>query len=94
VEGSVRLVPASRVFWVDDFCAGPLLLGDFDGDGRTDVSCRLVGSDLIMVGLSSGGGFSFSNFGHAWCDTAEATGTLDLERRALFVDPAVHLASV
>src|SRR5262249_39927107 len=67
-------------------CLGPSAkadVGDFNGDGRTDVSCKLNSSDAVFVGLSSGSsanGFSFSIFGHAACEGTgtERTGTLDV----------------
>src|SRR6266581_385085 len=34
--------------------------------------------DSVLVGLSSGSGFSFSIFGHAVCEANERTGTLDV----------------
>jgi RHS repeat-associated protein len=67
-------------------CLGPSAtadVGDFNGDGRTDVSCKLNSSDSVFVGLSSGSsanGLSFSIFGHAACEGTgtERTGTLDV----------------
>jgi RHS repeat-associated protein len=52
--------------------------GDFNGDGITDVSCKLYGHPEIFIGLSNGtNGFTFSIFGQLACDVYELNGTLD-----------------
>ena len=37
-------------------------VGDFNGDGRPDVSCKLSGSPSVFVGISNGSSFTFSTF--------------------------------
>ncbi|HYO19487.1 MAG TPA: VCBS repeat-containing protein, partial [Dermatophilaceae bacterium] len=44
-----------RLFWADDFCGGPFLTGDFNGDGRTDRLCSADG--VTRVSLSTAEGF-------------------------------------
>ncbi len=54
--------------------------GDFNGDGITDVSCRVAGDGKMFIGLSNGSsGFSFSIFGALGCDTYEQTGAIDFD---------------
>jgi RHS repeat-associated protein len=53
-------------------------VGDFNGDGRPDVSCKLSGSPSVFVGLSNGSSFTFSTFGSAFCETGERTGVVDV----------------
>jgi hypothetical protein len=52
---------------------------DFNGDGRTDVSCKKQNITGVFVGLSTGTGFNFSVFGDAFCGTNEHTGTMDMD---------------
>lgn len=52
--------------------------GDFNGDGRTDVTCRKTnGNSRVFVGLSTGTSFSFLIPGQVYCDVTDITGTLD-----------------
>ncbi|MCL4817932.1 MAG: VCBS repeat-containing protein, partial [Vicinamibacteria bacterium] len=53
--------------------------GDFDGNGKTDVFCKLPTRDEVLVGLSTGSGFTYSLFGSAVCDTAERVGTMEFD---------------
>jgi RHS repeat-associated protein len=53
--------------------------GDFNGDGITDVSCRVVGRPEAFIGLSNGSSFAFSIFSQLACDVYERTGTLDFD---------------
>jgi hypothetical protein len=55
-------------------------VGDFNGDGYMDVSCKLNASTSVFVGLSNGSStFTFSTFAtNAFCDVGERTGTIDV----------------
>jgi hypothetical protein len=55
--------------------------GDFDGDGITDVWCRVAAFPQAFVGLSNGSSaFSFSIFGSGTCDYPyETTGAIDFD---------------
>jgi RHS repeat-associated protein len=44
----------SRFFWADDFCAGPFLAGDFNGDGRSDRLCSSGGSTRVSLSTTEG----------------------------------------
>jgi RHS repeat-associated protein len=60
--------------------SGPdVYAADFNGDGRTDVSCKKQNITGVYVGLSTGTGFSFSIFGDTFCGTNEHTGTMDID---------------
>ncbi|HEX9235427.1 MAG TPA: FG-GAP-like repeat-containing protein, partial [Actinomycetota bacterium] len=49
-------VSECRPFWVDDFCSGPFLTGDFNGDGLTDRLC--VSGGVVRVSLATPTGFA------------------------------------
>src|SRR5712692_5990449 len=51
-------VSECRPFWVDDFCVGTFLTGDFDGDGRTDRLCNDNASGTARVSLATPTGFA------------------------------------
>ena len=56
--------------------------GDFNGDGKTDVTCRIQNhpqgsDDRVYVGISTGSSFSYQIAGHALCDEYDDGGTLD-----------------
>jgi RHS repeat-associated protein len=55
--------------------------GDFNGDGRTDFSCHLVGKEEEIIGLANaaGTGFNFSLFSEYACDFVERTGAIDFD---------------
>jgi hypothetical protein len=62
-------------------CSGPSAIsstGDFNGDGRTDVSCTRNNDINVYIGLSTGSQFNFSVFGTALCDSPERNGTMDM----------------
>src|SRR6185503_17931302 len=42
--------------------------GDFNGDGRTDVSCKRVDDPSVHIGISNGASFAFSVWGNSGCD--------------------------
>lgn len=61
--------------WPTTFCSGPgvqLLLGDFDGDGRTDLLChnRGTGADQIALANGSGGTFTLLDPASDFCEGA------------------------
>ncbi len=54
-------------------------IGDFNGDSRPDVSCKLSGSTSVFVGISNGSAFTFSAWGSGLlCEAGERTGTIDV----------------
>jgi RHS repeat-associated protein len=53
------------------------ITGDFNGDGITDVACKVTGSGPVFVGISNGSSFSFSSWGLWGCGTTETFGALD-----------------
>jgi RHS repeat-associated protein len=54
--------------------------GDFNGDGVTDVSCKVAGKGEAYIGLSNGtSGFSFSIFADLSCEPLEVTGAIDFD---------------
>jgi len=58
-QNSTQLdVSECRAFWVDDFCVGTFLTGDFDGDGRTDRLCNDNASRTARVSLATPTGFA------------------------------------
>src|SRR6266496_6609057 len=48
------IVSECRPFWVDDFCSGPLLTGDFNGDGLTDRLCSAGGTTRVSLATPTG----------------------------------------
>jgi RHS repeat-associated protein len=52
-------------------------VGDFNGDGRTDVSCKVAGHPEAFIGLNNGTSFVFSIFSQLSCDMYETTGSMD-----------------
>lgn len=53
--------------------------GDFNGDGVTDVSCKVLGYPEAFIGLSTGSSFSFSIFAQLSCEPYERTGAIDFD---------------
>src|SRR5262249_56417502 len=58
--------------------------GDFNGDGKTDVWCKIENKpsgseDRLFVGISTGSSFTYQVAGHALCDEYESGGTLDFD---------------
>jgi len=55
--------------------------GDFNGDGITDVSCKVAGQPEEFIGLTNAtsAAFSFSIFGQLSCDIYERTGAIDFD---------------
>jgi len=54
--------------------------GDFNGDGRPDISCKILGRRESFIGLSTGSAFNFSIFAQLSCDAYEITGAGDFNR--------------
>jgi RHS repeat-associated protein len=61
--------------------------GDFNGDGKLDVSCRIVDpwhpahDGNVLVGISSGSAFTFGHWGNLGCDWSgyQRTGAIDFD---------------
>ena len=54
--------------------------GDFNGDGITDVSCKVAGFPEAFIGLSNGSSsFTFSVFAQLSCEAYERTGSIDFD---------------
>jgi RHS repeat-associated protein len=54
-------------------------VGDFNGDGRLDVSCRVLGHPEAFIGLNTGTSFVFSIFAQPTCGMYETTGNMDFD---------------
>ncbi len=55
-------------------------IGDFDGDGRTDVYCKSPANGLIHVGRSTGSAYSFTLLADITCDGGgERVGAADFD---------------